>query len=165
MIYGSLLTDTPEYFIVTDLICQTKWCLRTFSKATSHCYPVYARVLFLQAPWFGSLQKSTPDDILNNSLLQAKPMLLSAGLSLSKHVLWSGYTRSNFFFTGSVLCNEALKVVKLRFPQEKIVNSGSPGLLLIFIMHLGGLLNIDLHTIFFRRFLLSYWLKNVSYKL
>lgn len=127
MIYGSLLTDTPEYFIVTDLICQTKWCLRTFSKATSHCYPVYARVLFLQAPWFGSLQKSTPDDILNNSLLQAKPMLLSAGLSLSKHVLWSGYTRSNFFFTGSVLCNEALKVVKLRFPQEKIVNS-SPGL-------------------------------------
>ena len=92
-------------------------------------------------------------------------MLLSAGLSLSKHVLWSGYTRSNFFFTASVLCNEALKVVKLRFPQEKIVNSGSPGLLLIFIMHLGGLLNIDLHTIFFRRFLLSYWLKNVSYKL
>ena len=51
---------------------------------------------------------------------------------------FSGYFRCNFFFTGSILCNKAPKVVRVRFltqllPSRKIVNSSRPGLLLIVI--------------------------------
>ena len=60
--------------------------------------------------------RRVPQMTVYNSLLQAKASALKAFVSSSFFLVnaFSGYSRSNIFFTGSILCNEAPKVVKVR---------------------------------------------------
>ena len=98
-----------------------------------------SHVLFLQGPWFGSIQKSTRVKMTVFIILffrQRLKAFVSSYFLLAN--AFSGCFRCNFFFTGSILCNKAPKVVKVRFlaqllPSRKIVNSSRPGLLLTFI--------------------------------
>ena len=70
---------------------------------------------------YRQLEGTPSRDLGRNSLLLVKAEgFCQQFFSLRKRVLCSGYSRSNFFPTGSVLCNRAPKEVKERFLTSSV---------------------------------------------
>ena len=86
---GPLLTNTPQYFFVTDFVRPRNAWDFSPKPQTSHSSAASTSPIRLQ-------QRSTPNDSLYNSLLQAKADhegSCQQFFSLSKRVLCSGYSR------------------------------------------------------------------------